>query len=203
MKGHVRRIGALVRLSLLELWRRNDMFALLVLALVLLVPLSLARPFGATGATRYFAFHRAWRWRAPVHERVFQPYDLSVAGKADIALRPPFRQVSGGGGCFLVGLGILLCAMDGLGRLTRRRMALGVSRPGICAARRVRGVGRGGSLVWLVPAHAVGQRDASGHSLPIDVFLRQTLAGVCRECVRTVERTDQGDVLGRPACGVL
>lgn len=54
MKGHVRRIGALVRLSLLELWRRNDMFALLVLALVLLVPLSLARPFGATGATRYF-----------------------------------------------------------------------------------------------------------------------------------------------------
>ena len=54
MRGHVRRVGALVRLSLLELWRRNDMFALLVLALVLLVPLSLARPFGVTGATRYF-----------------------------------------------------------------------------------------------------------------------------------------------------
>ena len=54
MKGHVRRIGALVRLSLLELWRRNDMFALLILALVLLVPLSLARPFGASGAVRYF-----------------------------------------------------------------------------------------------------------------------------------------------------
>ena len=54
MKGVMRRIGALVKLSLLELWRRNDMFALLVLALVLLVPLSLARPFGAAGATRYF-----------------------------------------------------------------------------------------------------------------------------------------------------
>ena len=54
MKGVMRRIGALVKLSLLELWRRNDMFALLVLSLVLLVPLSLARPFGASGATRYF-----------------------------------------------------------------------------------------------------------------------------------------------------
>ena len=54
MRGCMRRIGALVRLSLLELWRRNDMFALLVLALVLLVPLSLARPFGTAGATRYF-----------------------------------------------------------------------------------------------------------------------------------------------------
>ena len=54
MKDPVRRVGALVKLSLLELWRRNDMFALLVLALVLLVPLSLARPFGASGAMRYF-----------------------------------------------------------------------------------------------------------------------------------------------------
>ena len=54
MKGTMRRIGALVKLSLLELWRRNDMFALFVLSLVLLVPLSLARPFGVAGATRYF-----------------------------------------------------------------------------------------------------------------------------------------------------
>ena len=53
MKARLRRIGALVRLSLLELWRRNDMFALLVLAVALLVPLSLARPFGTAGATRY------------------------------------------------------------------------------------------------------------------------------------------------------
>ena len=54
MKVFLRRIGALVKLSLLELWRRNDVFTLLVLALVLLVPLSMARPFGASGATRYF-----------------------------------------------------------------------------------------------------------------------------------------------------
>ncbi len=54
MRRTFRRIGALVKLSMLELWRRNDMFALLVLAIVLLVPLSLAKPFGAAGATRYF-----------------------------------------------------------------------------------------------------------------------------------------------------
>ena len=54
MKVFLRRIGALVKLSLLELWRRNDVFTLLILALVLLVPLSMARPFGAAGATRYF-----------------------------------------------------------------------------------------------------------------------------------------------------
>ena len=44
---------ALVRLSLLELWRRNDIFGLLILALVLLVPLASAKPFGAAGAVRY------------------------------------------------------------------------------------------------------------------------------------------------------
>lgn len=54
MKVFFRRMSALVRLSLLELWRRNDVFVLLLLALVLLVPLSLARPFGVEGATRYF-----------------------------------------------------------------------------------------------------------------------------------------------------
>ena len=54
MRRRLRRIGALVRLALLELWRRNDLFALLVLALALLVPLSLARPFGAAGATRFY-----------------------------------------------------------------------------------------------------------------------------------------------------
>ena len=53
-KLFLRRMGALVKLSLLELWRRNDMFVLLVLALVLLVPLSMARPVGVEGATRYF-----------------------------------------------------------------------------------------------------------------------------------------------------
>ena len=62
-KLFLRRMGALMKLSLLELWRRNDMFVLLVLALVLLVPLSMARPFGVEGATRYFdeaAFLLIW-----------------------------------------------------------------------------------------------------------------------------------------------
>ena len=53
MKLILRQMTALVRLSFLELWRRNDIFALLILALALLVPLSMASPFGATGASRY------------------------------------------------------------------------------------------------------------------------------------------------------
>ena len=44
---------ALVRLSFLELWRRNDIFGLLILGLALMVPLSMASPFGAAGASRY------------------------------------------------------------------------------------------------------------------------------------------------------
>ena len=52
MKTILRQFLALVRLSFLELWRRNDVFGLLILALALMVPLSLAAPFGATGATR-------------------------------------------------------------------------------------------------------------------------------------------------------
>lgn len=44
---------ALVKLSLLELWRRNEILGLLILALAVMVPLSFAKPFGAAGATRY------------------------------------------------------------------------------------------------------------------------------------------------------
>lgn len=53
MKVFFRQMGALVRLSFLELWRRNDIFGLLVLGLALMVPLSMASPFGAEGASRY------------------------------------------------------------------------------------------------------------------------------------------------------
>jgi len=53
MKILLRQIRALVRLSFLELWRRNDVFALLILALAVMAPLSLASPFGAAGASRY------------------------------------------------------------------------------------------------------------------------------------------------------
>lgn len=53
MKMLLRQTGALVRLSFIELWRRNDIFAMLVLAVALMVPLSMATPFGAEGASRY------------------------------------------------------------------------------------------------------------------------------------------------------
>lgn len=53
MKRFFRQCAALVKLSILELWRRNDLFALFVLALVLLIPLSMSKPFGAAGASRY------------------------------------------------------------------------------------------------------------------------------------------------------
>ena len=49
----LRQLKALVGLSFVGLWRRNDIFALLILALALMVPLSLASPFGAAGASRY------------------------------------------------------------------------------------------------------------------------------------------------------
>ena len=53
MKTFLRQVKALVKLSFVELWRRNDVFALLVLAVALMVPLSMASPFGASGASRY------------------------------------------------------------------------------------------------------------------------------------------------------
>lgn len=48
-----RQIFALVKLSFVELWRRNDVFGLLILGLALMVPLSMASPFGVSGASRY------------------------------------------------------------------------------------------------------------------------------------------------------
>ena len=53
MKLFARQTSALVKLSFIELWRRNDIFALLLLGLALMVPLSMATPFGAEGASRY------------------------------------------------------------------------------------------------------------------------------------------------------
>ena len=53
MKLFFRQVRALVRLSFLELWRRNDVFALVLLGLALMVPLAMASPFGAEGASRY------------------------------------------------------------------------------------------------------------------------------------------------------
>ena len=53
MKVLLRQLAALVRLSFLELWRRNDVFGLLVLSLAVMAPLAMATPFGAAGASRY------------------------------------------------------------------------------------------------------------------------------------------------------
>lgn len=53
MKLFFCQVRALVKLSFLELWRRNDVFALVLLGLALMVPLSMASPFGAEGASRY------------------------------------------------------------------------------------------------------------------------------------------------------
>ncbi len=53
MRLVLRQVKALVKLSFVELWRRHDIFALLILAFALMVPLSLAAPFGAAGASRY------------------------------------------------------------------------------------------------------------------------------------------------------
>ena len=53
MKLFFSQVRALVKLSFLELWRRNDVFALVLLALALLGPLALAAPFGSSGASRY------------------------------------------------------------------------------------------------------------------------------------------------------
>ena len=53
MKLFARQTIALVKLSFIELWRRNDVFALVLLGLALMVPLSMATPFGAAGASRY------------------------------------------------------------------------------------------------------------------------------------------------------
>lgn len=53
MKVFLRQVGALVRLSFLELWRRNDVLGLAILAVAVMVPLACANPFGASGASRY------------------------------------------------------------------------------------------------------------------------------------------------------
>lgn len=49
----MRQIRAMVRLSFTELWRRNDVFGLLILSLAVMAPLAMATPFGAAGASRY------------------------------------------------------------------------------------------------------------------------------------------------------
>lgn len=54
MKIALCQIRALIKLSLLELYRRKDMIVVLILGGVLLLPLSFVTPFGMSGAGTYF-----------------------------------------------------------------------------------------------------------------------------------------------------
>ncbi len=49
----LRQLSALIRLSLYDLYRRKDLVIVTILAVVVLVPMSFATPFGIKGASRY------------------------------------------------------------------------------------------------------------------------------------------------------
>ena len=53
MSIRICQIGALVKLSVLELYRRKDMIVVFILGAVILLPLMLFSPFGVSGASRY------------------------------------------------------------------------------------------------------------------------------------------------------
>ena len=48
-----RQLAALVRLSLVDLYRRKDLAVLLILAVAVMAPLAMVKPFGVEGANRY------------------------------------------------------------------------------------------------------------------------------------------------------
>lgn len=53
MRTLLRQVGALVRLTVLELYRRKDLIVVFLLAAVILLPLVFFTPFGVAGASRY------------------------------------------------------------------------------------------------------------------------------------------------------
>lgn len=53
MKMLSRQLSAMIRLSLLELYRRKDMIVVGILGMVILIPLAFFQPFGVEGAGRY------------------------------------------------------------------------------------------------------------------------------------------------------
>ena len=219
----MRRIGALVKLSLLELWRRNDMFALLVLSLVLLVPLSMARPFGAPGATRYFdevALLLVWGYSLFIA--------LGIGGRlftSEFANRTVYpllaKPVSRGE--LLVGkfLGAVVASWSALAFFYALWATSSLLRGGECltvcffqafvlhalfaalAACAVRGSRRGGGRGGVVPAHAFGKHDPSCYPLPGHVLLRATPSRLRRECLWRAAVACECLLLGCAACGVL
>lgn len=109
-------IYALIRVSLLELFRRKDIIVVLILGAVLLLPLSSVSPFGLTGATIYFnelSLVMVWLFSIfislGVSGRLF-PYEFEKRTIYPLLAKPASR------GVIIAGryLGALLAALSAL-----------------------------------------------------------------------------------------
>jgi len=92
-------INALIKVSLLELYRRKDIFVVLILGAVLLLPLSFASPFGLSGAGTYFneiALMMVWLFSIfialGVSSRIF-PYEFEKRTIYPLLAKPAGRGV--------------------------------------------------------------------------------------------------------------
>ncbi len=109
-------IRALIKASLLELYRRKDMIVVLILGAVLLLPLAMATPFGMSGAGIYFnevALMMVWLFSIfialGVSSRIF-PYEFEKRTIYPLLAKPAGR------GIILIGryLGALAAAVSAL-----------------------------------------------------------------------------------------
>ena len=109
-------IRALIKVSLLELYRRKDIVVVLILGAVLLLPLSFATPFGMTGAGTYFneiALVMVWLFSIfialGVSSRIF-PYEFEKNTIYPLLAKPAGR------GVILIGryLGALVASVSAL-----------------------------------------------------------------------------------------
>lgn len=92
-------INALIKVSLLELYRRKDIIVVLILGAVLLLPLSFASPFGISGAGTYFneiALLMVWLFSIfialGVSSRIF-PYEFEKRTIYPLLAKPASRGV--------------------------------------------------------------------------------------------------------------
>ncbi|MDA3924307.1 MAG: ABC transporter permease subunit [Kiritimatiellae bacterium] len=92
-------INALIKVSLLELYRRKDIAVVLILGAVLLLPLSFVSPFGLSGAGTYFneiALVMVWLFSIfialGVSSRVF-PYEFEKRTIYPLLAKPVGRGV--------------------------------------------------------------------------------------------------------------
>lgn len=109
-------LNALIKVSLLELYRRKDIVVVLILGAILLLPLSLATPFGISGAGTYFneiALVMVWLFSIfialGVSSRIF-PYEFEKRTIYPLLAKPARR------GTILLGryLGALTAAVSAL-----------------------------------------------------------------------------------------